>query len=216
MAHRRSNILEKRASILTVYAVGGIFTRGPGLSIIEATAVLPEGRITPEDAGLWKDSQIEPLRKIVEFAHSQNQKVGIQLAHAGRKASTVAPWLHGGLAATESVGGWPDNVLGPSTVPYHDDFPVPKEMSRAQIKAVVVAFVDAAKRAMTAGIDVIEIHCAHGYLLCSFLSPMSNKRTDEYGGSFENRIRLPLEIVDAVREVIPEDMPLFLRWGLSS
>jgi len=196
--------------------VGGIFTRGPGLSIIEATAVLPEGRITPEDAGLWKDSQIEPLRKIVEFAHSQNQKVGIQLAHAGRKASTVAPWLHGGLAATESVGGWPDNVLGPSTVPYHDDFPVPKEMSRAQIKAVVVAFVDAAKRAMTADIDVIEIHCAHGYLLCSFLSPMSNKRTDEYGGSFENRIRLPLEIVDAVREVIPEDMPLFLRWGLSS
>ncbi|OAX38157.1 FMN-linked oxidoreductase [Rhizopogon vinicolor AM-OR11-026] len=191
--------------------LGGIFTRGPGLSIIEATAVVPEGRITPEDAGLWKDSQIEPLRKIVEFAHSQNQKVGIQLAHAGRKASTVAPWLHGGLAATENVGGWPENVWAASTVPYNDEFPVPKELSTAQIKAVVVAFADAAKRALTAGIDVIEIHNAHGYLLFNFLSPATNKRTDEYGGSFENRIRLTLEIVDAVREIIPEDMPLFLR-----
>lgn len=191
--------------------LGGIFTRGPGLSIIEATAVVPEGRITPEDAGLWKDSQIEPLRKIVEFAHSQNQKVGIQLAHAGRKASTVAPWLSLGLAATESIGGWPDNVWGPSTVPYHDTFPVPKELSKAQIKAVVVAFAEATKRALKAGIDVIEIHNAHGYLLFSFLSPISNTRTDEYGGSFENRIRLTLEVVDAIRDVIPEDMPLFLR-----
>ncbi|KAG2133711.1 hypothetical protein DEU56DRAFT_871905 [Suillus clintonianus] len=191
--------------------LGGIFTRGPGLSIIEATAVLPEGRISPEDAGLWKDSQIEPLRKIVEFAHSQNQKISIQLAHAGRKASTVSSWLHVGLAATESTGGWPDNVWGPSTVPFADDFPVPKELSKAQIKAVVVAFVDAARRALKAGIDVIEIHNAHGYLLFSFLSPISNRRTDEYGGSFENRIRLTLEVVDAVREVIPEDMPLFLR-----
>lgn len=198
-------------ALLTVHAVGGIFTRGPGLSIIEATAVLPEGRITPEDAGLWKDSQIEPLRKIVEFAHSQSQKVGIQLAHAGRKASTVAPWLHGGLAATENVGGWPDNVWGASAVPYNDDFPVPKELSRAQIKAVVVAFVDAAKRALKAGIDVIEIHTAHGYLLFSFLSPTSNKRTDDYGGSFENRIRLILQVVDAIREIIPDNMPLFLR-----
>ena len=194
-----------------VYPVGGIFTRGPGLSIVEATAVLPEGRITPEDVGLWKDSQIEPLRKIVEFAHSQNQKVGIQLAHAGRKASTVAPWLHAGIAATENVGGWPDNVWSSSAVPFNDDFPVPKELSKAQIKAVIVAFVDAAKRALKAGIDVIEIHNAHGYLLFSFLSPASNKRTDEYGGSFENRIRLTLEIVDAIRAVIPEDMPLFLR-----
>ncbi|KAG0708002.1 hypothetical protein DFH29DRAFT_894579 [Suillus ampliporus] len=191
--------------------LGGIFTRGPGLSIIEATAVLPEGRITPEDAGLWKDSQIEPLRKIVEFAHSQNQKVGIQLAHAGRKASTVAPWLHGGLVATENVGGWPGNVWGSSTVPYDDTFPVPKELSKTQIRAVVVAFVEAAKRALKAGIDVIEIHNAHGYLLFSFLSPVSNQRTDEYGGSFDNRIRLTLEVVDAIREVIPEDMPLFLR-----
>ncbi|KAH7909616.1 hypothetical protein BJ138DRAFT_1154871 [Hygrophoropsis aurantiaca] len=191
--------------------LGGIFTRGPGLSIIEATAVLPEGRITPEDTGLWKDSQIEPLKKIVEFAHSQNQKIGIQLAHAGRKASTVAPWLHPGLVATESVGGWPDNVWGPSPIPFDDKFPFPKEITKEGIKAVVVAFVQAAKRALTAGIDVIEIHNAHGYLLSSFLSPNTNKRTDEYGGSFENRIRLTLEVVDAIRGVIPDDMPLFLR-----
>lgn len=186
--------------------------RGPGLSIIEATSVVPEGRITPEDAGLWKDSQIEPLRKIVEFAHSQNQKVAVQLAHAGRKASTVAPWLSMHLAATESTGGWPDNVWGPSTVPYSDTFPVPKELSKAQIKEVVVAFAEAARRALKAGVDVIEIHNAHGYLLFSFLSPISNARTDEYGGSFENRIRLTLEVVDAVRNIIPEDMPLFLRY----
>ncbi|OAX38165.1 FMN-linked oxidoreductase [Rhizopogon vinicolor AM-OR11-026] len=191
--------------------MGGIFTRGPGLSIVEGTAVLPEGRITPEDAGLWKDSQIEPLRKIVEFAHSQNQKVGIQLFHAGRKASTIAPWLHSGHAATENEGGWPDNVWGASAIPYDDNLNMPKELSKAQIKAIVVAFVDAAKRALKAGIDVIEIHSAHGYLLCSFLSPTSNKRTDEYGGSFENRIRLTLEVVDAIRKIIPEDMPLFVR-----
>ncbi|KAG0695488.1 hypothetical protein DFH29DRAFT_955110 [Suillus ampliporus] len=193
------------------YPVGGIFTWGPGLSMIEATAVVPEGHITPEDAGLWKDSQIEPLRKIVEFAHSKNQKVGIQLAHAGRKASTVAPWLDGGLAATESIGGWPDNVWGPSTAPYHDTFPVPKELSKVQIQAVVVAFVESAKRALKAGIDIIEIHNTHGYLLFSFLSPVSNQRKDKYGGSFENHIRLTVKVVDAIREVIPEDMPLLLR-----
>lgn len=196
------------------FPVGGIFTRGPGLSIIEATAVLPQGRITPEDAGLWKDSQIEPLRKIVEFAHSQNQKIGIQLAHAGRKASTVTPWLHSGLVAPEKIGGWPDNVWAPSTVPFNNNFPVPKELSKAQIKEVVVAFADASKRALKAGVDVIEIHNAHGYLLFSFLSPQSNKRTDEYGGSFENRIRLTLEVVDAIRDIIPSDMPLFLRCAI--
>jgi 2,4-dienoyl-CoA reductase-like NADH-dependent reductase (Old Yellow Enzyme family) len=192
--------------------VGGIFTRGPGLSMIEATAVVSEGRVTAEDAGLWKDSQIEPLRKIVEFAHSQNQKVGIQLAHAGRKASTVVPWLSSGVAATERIGGWPDNVWGPSTVPYKDTYPVPKEISKAQINAIVVAFAEATRRALKAGIVVIEIHNGHGYLLFSFFSPISNKRTDEYGGSFENRIRLTVEIVDTIRDVIPENMPLFLRY----
>ncbi|KAI0714069.1 FMN-linked oxidoreductase [Cerioporus squamosus] len=191
--------------------LGGIFTRGPGLTMVEATAVTPEGRITPEDSGLWTDEQIEPLRRIVQFAHSQNQKIGIQLAHAGRKASTVAPWLDMGATATEAVGGWPHDVLAPSAVPYSDTFPNPKELDKQGIKRIVAAFVAAAKRALQAGVDVIEIHNAHGYLLDSFISPASNKRTDEYGGSFENRTRLTLEVVDAVRAVIPPHMPLFLR-----
>jgi 2,4-dienoyl-CoA reductase-like NADH-dependent reductase (Old Yellow Enzyme family) len=192
--------------------VGGIFTRGPGLTFFEATAVVEEGRITPEDAGIWSDDHTESFAKIIEFAHSQNQKIGIQLAHAGRKASTVAPWIGGNPTAVESVGGWPDNVWGPSTVPYTETYPAPKELKQEGIKRVVQAFANAAKRAVKAGIDVVEIHNAHGYLLHSFLSPASNKRTDEYGGSFENRTRLTLEVVDAVRSAIPNDMPLFLRW----
>lgn len=195
--------------------LGGIFTRGPALTIIEASAVLPEGRITPEDVGLWQDSQIEPMRKIVEFAHSQNQKIAIQLAHAGRKASTLAPWLHMGLVATEEQGGWPEDVWGPSAIPFNDQFPKPKELTKEGIKRVKSAFVAAAKRALKAGFDVIEIHSAHGYLLSSFLSPVSNKRTDEYGGSFENRIRLLVEIADAIRAVIPPSMPLFVRVSAS-
>ncbi|KAI6096790.1 hypothetical protein EV401DRAFT_2057573 [Pisolithus croceorrhizus] len=166
--------------------LGGIASRGPGLTMIEATAVVPEGRLTPEDAGLWKESQAESLRPIVEFVHSQNQKIGIQLGHAGRKSSMIAPWLEGAMLATE-------------------------EMSKEQIKKVAVAFAEAAKRALKVGVDVIEIHGAHGYLVSSFLSPHSNKRTDEYGGSFENRIRFPLEVVDPVRNVVPDDMPLFFR-----
>lgn len=199
------------ADLRALTTVGGILSRGPGLTVIEATAVLPEGRITPEDAGLWDDEQIEPLHRVVQFAHSQNQKIGIQLAHAGRKASTVAPWLSFGAVASEAVGGWPEEVYGPSEVPYSDALPKPKALDKAGIKRVVAAFVAAAKRALKAGIDVIEIHNAHGYLLDSFLSPVSNKRTDEYGGSFENRTRLTLEVVDAVRAVIPPTTPLFLR-----
>ena len=137
--------------------------------------------------------------------------MAIQLAHAGRKASTYSPWVAGDYLATEVANGWPDNVWGPSAVPYNEFVAVPKELTKDGIKRVVQGFVDAAKRAVKAGIDVIEIHNAHGYLLHSFLSPASNKRTDEYGGSFENRTRLTLEIVDAVRAVIPNDMPLFLR-----
>ena len=196
-----------------IRTVGGIFTRGPGLTIIEATGVVPQGRITPEDAGLWSDDQIPPLKALVEFAHTQGQKVGIQLAHAGRKASTVAPWLSFHASATEEHGGWPDDVWAPSAIPYSDTFPKPKELTKEGIKDVVKAFVEAAKRALKAGIDVIEIHNAHGYLLSEFLSPQTNKRTDEYGGSFENRIRLTLEVVDAVRGVIPPSMPLFLRYA---
>ncbi|KAK6609462.1 NADH:flavin oxidoreductase NADH oxidase [Botrytis cinerea] len=195
----------------------GIISRGPGLSFIEATAVLPEGRITPEDCGLWKDSQIAPLRRIVQFAHSQGQKIGIQLAHAGRKASTVAPWLsmsRGPAAPSKNVNGfendgftpahgWPDNVKGPK---HH-----PHEMTLDDIKSLVQAFGDATRRAIEAGFDAIEIHGAHGYLLHQFLSPASNKRTDDYGGSFENRTRVVLEIVDRTRQIMPKNMPLFFR-----
>ncbi|KZT65810.1 FMN-linked oxidoreductase [Daedalea quercina L-15889] len=191
--------------------MGGIISRGPGLSFVESTAVTPEGRITPEDVGLWSDEQIGPLAQAVAFAHSQNQKIGIQLGHAGRKASTVAPWLDMGATAEEAANGWPDDVWAASAIRFSDTFPQPKELTLEGIKRIKHAFVDAARRALRAGFDVIEIHNAHGYLLHGFVSPVSNKRTDEYGGSFENRTRLTLEIVDAVRAVIPPDMPLFLR-----
>ena len=191
--------------------LGGIIQRGPGLTFTEATAVVPEGRITPEDAGLWQDSQIEPFRQIVEFAHSQNQKIGIQLAHAGRKASTVAPWLSMGDVATKELNGWPDNVKAPSAIPFNDKHADPKEMTKEDIESFKKAYKEAIQRALKAGFDVIEIHNAHDYLLHEFLSPATNKRTDEYGGSFENRIRLTLEIVDIARQTIPDTMPLFLR-----
>ncbi|KAL5513122.1 OYE32_2 [Sanghuangporus vaninii] len=191
--------------------LGGILTRGPALTILEATGVEPQGRITPECSGLWSDEQIPPLREIVQIAHSQGVKIGIQLAHAGRKASTVAPWLDAGATAKSEYGGWPDDVWAPSAIPYNDAFPKPKELTKDRIKQTVRAFVQAAQRTVQAGFDVIEIHNAHGYLLHEFLSPISNKRTDEYGGSFENRIRLTLEVIDAMRAVIPKDMPLFVR-----
>ncbi|KAI0801457.1 FMN-linked oxidoreductase [Fomes fomentarius] len=190
--------------------LGGILTRGPGLSIAEATAVLPEGRITPEDAGIWTDEQAAAWARIVEFAHSQNQKIAVQLAHAGRKASAVAPFVLGRVA-DETAGGWPDEVYGPSAIPYSENSLIPQALTKEGINRIVKGFVDAAKRSLKAGFDVIEIHAAHGYLISTFLSPQSNKRTDEYGGSFENRIRLAVEIVDAVRAVIPPTMPLFFR-----
>jgi len=191
--------------------LGGIAQRGPGFLMVEATAVLPEGRITPQDCGLWKDSQIEPLRRVIEFVHSQGQIIGVQIAHAGRKASTVAPWLSTGDMATERAGGWPDNVKGPSNIPFSDRFPLPKEMTKQDIEELKEAWVAAVKRAVKAGADFIEIHNAHGYLLFSFLSPVTNKRTDEYGGSFENRIRLSLEIAELTRKAVPDTMPVFLR-----
>jgi len=191
--------------------LGGIIQRGPGITCVEATAVVAEGRITPEDSGLWKDSQIAPLKEIVDFAHSQGQKIMIQLGHAGRKASTVAPWLSSGDIAPKELGGWPDNVYAPSAIPFNDHHAKPKAMTKEDIETVKTAFGSSIKRALTAGFDAIEIHNAHGYLLHSFLSPVSNQRTDEYGGSFENRIRLTLELVDLARQAIPEAMPLFLR-----
>ncbi|KAE8142803.1 FMN-linked oxidoreductase [Aspergillus pseudotamarii] len=189
---------------------GGIAQRGPGLMIIEATAVVPEGRITPGCVGLWKDSQIAPIKQVIEFAHSQGQKIGIQLAHAGRKASTVAPWL-GGVIATDAVGGWVDNVKGPSAIPFAPDDIIPKAMTKEDIQELKDAWVTAAKRALAAGADFIEIHNAHGYLLSSFLSPAANQRTDEYGGSFENRLRLPLEIAKLTRDTVGPNVPVFLR-----
>ncbi|KAI1912677.1 NADH-dependent flavin oxidoreductase [Ophidiomyces ophidiicola] len=195
--------------------LGGISLRGPGFILMEATAVLPEGRISPEDAGLWKDSQIEPLRRLTEFIHSQNQVIGIQLAHAGRKASTLAPFLATGDIAVEAAGGWPDNIKGPSDIPYSARLGQPKAMAKADIEEVKQAWGASVRRAVAAGMDFIEIHNAHGYLLYSFLSPVSNNRTDEYGGSFENRMRLTNEIVDICRQNMPEDMPLFLRFSAS-
>ncbi|KAE8157301.1 FMN-linked oxidoreductase [Aspergillus tamarii] len=189
---------------------GGIAQRGPGLMIIEATAVVPEGRITPGCVGLWKDSQIAPIKQVIEFAHSQGQKIGIQLAHAGRKASTVAPWL-GGVTATNAVGGWVDNVKGPSAIPFAPDDIIPKMMTKEDIQELKDAWIAATKRALAAGADFIEIHNAHGYLLSSFLSPSANQRTDEYGGSFENRLRLPLEIAKLTRDTVGPNVPVFLR-----
>ncbi|KAK2761789.1 hypothetical protein FQN54_001617 [Arachnomyces sp. PD_36] len=193
--------------------LGGIAMRGPGFMLVEATAVLPEGRISPEDSGLWKDSQIEPLRRIVEFAHSQGQKIGVQLAHAGRKASAVAPFISSDAVATEKVNGWPNNVKGPTTTPFSPNLATPKEMTLQDIEEVKTAWVAAVQRALKAGVDFIEVHSAHGYLLSSFLSPATNTRTDQYGGvnSFENRIRLPLEIAALTRANVPDTMPVFLR-----
>ncbi|PSS32035.1 hypothetical protein PHLCEN_2v2180 [Hermanssonia centrifuga] len=191
--------------------IGGIVSRGPGLSFIEATAVVPEGRITPEDLGIWSDEHIPAFAELTTFAHSQNQKIAIQLAHAGRKASTLAPWLPQNQIATEELGGWPDDVVGPSAIVHSDGLATPKQLTKEGIRGVVQAFADAARRAVQAGFDVIEIHGAHGFLLHSFMSPVSNHRTDEYGGSWENRTRILIEIVDAIRKVVPADLPVFYR-----
>ncbi|KAJ1907923.1 hypothetical protein IWQ60_011779 [Tieghemiomyces parasiticus] len=194
--------------------LGSFAVRGVGLIMMEATGVLPNGRITPGCLGLWKDDHIPHFERIVKFAHSQGTPMGIQLAHAGRKASTHTPFAgrHSDLMVGADQGGWPDNVWGPSDEPYSpQDMPIPHAMTLAQIQELKDAFVAATRRADKAGFDVIEIHSAHGYLLSTFLSPSSNHRTDQYGGSFENRTRLLLETVAAVREVWGEERPLFVR-----
>ncbi|KAL3431589.1 hypothetical protein BDV09DRAFT_198575 [Aspergillus tetrazonus] len=191
--------------------LGGIIQRGPGLSIIESTAVQKEGRISPQDIGIWEDGQIEGLKRITNFVHTQNQIIGIQLSHAGRKASTMAPFLEKTATAEKADGGWPDKVYAPSALPYNQAYPVPHAMTVQQIRDLKQAFVDAALRSVKAGFDLVEIHAAHGYLLHQFLSPVSNSRADEYGGSFENRTRLLLEITAGVRAAIPAEMPLFVR-----
>jgi 2,4-dienoyl-CoA reductase-like NADH-dependent reductase (Old Yellow Enzyme family) len=198
-----------------VQHLGSIATRGAGLVMVEASAVVPEGRISKEDSGIWKDSQAESLRRIATYFHSQGKHLSLQLAHAGRKASVVAPWLGHergkSIMATKAIGGWPDKVVGPSPIPWSDHLATPIEMSKEDIKDVVQAFAVAATRCVRAGVDSLEIHAAHGYLIHSFLSGASNTRTDEYGGSFGNRIRILMETVDAIRKVIPKDMPLFVR-----
>ncbi|KAN0108605.1 NADH-dependent flavin oxidoreductase-like protein [Hyaloscypha variabilis] len=168
------------------------------------------GRIDPNRAGLWKDEQIASLKTIVDFTHSQTQLIGIQLFHGGRKASTVAPWL-GAHNATREAGGWGDDIIGSSAVPYDENSFVPREMTLSDIAEFRKDWVSAVKRSLRAGFDVIEIHAAHGFLLHIFSSPVSNKRTDMYGGSFENRIRLLLEIIQDTRHAILGTMPLFLR-----
>ena len=156
--------------------LGSFALRGAALTIVEATAVTPNGRISPEDSGLWQDSQIAPLKRIVDFIHSQGQKVGIQLAHAGRKASTLGPWNshNGSEVALAEHGGWPDNLWGPSAIAWDEGYPTPKEVTVDEIKYLIKSFADAAKRAVQAGVDTIEIHGAHGYLISEFLSPISN------------------------------------------
>lgn len=157
--------------------LGQFAQRGAGMVMVEATAVEPRGRITPEDSGLWQDSQIEPLRRIVDYIHSQNTKAAIQIAHAGRKASTLAPWIGGTVnkaIADERLGGWPEDVWGPSTIPFAEDHALPHEVTKGEIEGLVQKFAETAKRAVKAGFDVIEIHGAHGYLISSFLSPLSN------------------------------------------
>ncbi len=181
---------------------------GTGLIILEATAVLPEGRITPGDLGLWKDEQTEGLKKITGFIHSHGSVAGIQLAHAGRKASCAVPF-EGGAQLNISNGGW--QTAGPGTLPFNTGDRIPLALDKKGIENVVAGFKDAAVRAHAADFDVIEIHSAHGYLLHEFLSPLSNQRNDEYGGSFENRIRLLLQTVEAVRTVWPDGNPLFVR-----
>ena len=182
---------------------------GAGLVITEASAVVPEGRITPQDLGIWKDEHVAMLARIVEFLHSQGAHAGIQLAHAGRKASMQRPW-QGERLLSPAEGGWED-VMAPSAVAFREDYAKPHELDAAGIARVKEAFAAAARRALAAGFDVVELHAAHGYLLHEFLSPLSNKRGDEYGGSFENRVRLLVETVDAVRAVLPAGMPLFVR-----
>lgn len=181
---------------------------GAAAVIAEATAVTAEGRISPVDLGIWKDAHIEPLARIAAFIRGQGGVPGIQLAHAGRKASVKRPW-EGGGAAADSEGGW--TPVAPSAVPFDARYRAPEGLDEAGIRTIADAFGAAARRAMLAGFQIIEIHAAHGYLVHQFLSPLSNHRTDAYGGSFENRTRFAREVLTAVRKVWPADLPLFTR-----
>ncbi len=187
--------------------LGSLARGGAGLVMTEATAVVPEGRISPEDTGIWNDEQQAAWARVVDFIHEQGAVAAIQLAHAGRKASTFSPWNgRGSVSITE--GGW--QTVAPSPVPF-PGLEEPRALSLGDIDALTTAFADAARRSVAAGFDVLEIHAAHGYLLHEFYSPLSNKRTDEYGGSFENRVRLLLQVVAAVQAAVPDETPVVVR-----
>lgn len=181
---------------------------GAGLVIAEATAVSPEGRISPGDCGIWADAQVEAFRPITSFIEAHGSVPGIQIAHAGRKASTDLPW-RGGQPLGESEGGW--LPMAPSPVAFDEDHPVPREMTESDMDRVVTEFEAAAERSLSAGFKVLELHMAHGYLIHEFLSPLSNIRKDRWGGALENRIAFPLRVATAVRKVWPEHLPLFVR-----
>ena len=176
---------------------------------VEATAITPAGRISPADMGIRGEQHIEPLARIARFVESQGAVAGIQLAHAGRKASCEPPWLGGASIKSREAGGW--SVVGPSPLPFSEGDPLPAPLDKAGIDAIVAAFESAARRALVAGFRVIEIHAAHGYLLHEFLSPLSNHRTDDYGGSLENRMRLTLRVAERLRSLLPAELPLFVR-----
>jgi 2,4-dienoyl-CoA reductase-like NADH-dependent reductase (Old Yellow Enzyme family) len=181
---------------------------GAGLVMLEATAVQPEGRISPWDMGIWADAHVESLRPVVQVIESAGSVPAIQLAHAGRKASHDPPW-RGGKFLSTADGGW--GIAGPSPLPFQDGWGTPHELSLEDIDGIVADFALAAKRAVLSGFRVVELHMAHGYLVCEFLSPLSNQRTDAYGGSLKNRARFPLSVIRAVRNAIPDAMPLFVR-----
>jgi 2,4-dienoyl-CoA reductase-like NADH-dependent reductase (Old Yellow Enzyme family) len=189
--------------------LGGLAQGGAGLVMAEATAVEPIGRISPADLGLWKDEQVEPLARVARFIKAQGAVPAIQLAHAGRKASVNPPWVDGGRPVRPRDGGW--NVVGASYEPFAEGHQPPMPLSRTELERLPGLFAEAARRALAAGFEVIEIHAAHGYLLHQFLSPLTNKRGDGHGGPFDGRVRLVREVVGAVRGSLPERIPLFLR-----
>lgn len=181
---------------------------GAGMVMVEATAVSPEGRISPDDSGIWSDVHALAFTPIARFLREQGAVAGIQLAHAGRKASTDRPWLGGDPMGPEKRGWQP---IAPSPLPFTPNHPIPREATTADLDEICTQFIDAGKRAKVAGFQTIEIHMAHGYLLHEFLSPLTNHRTDEYGGILENRMRFPLRVASAVREIWPSDLPVFVR-----
>jgi len=192
--------------------IGSFATGGAGLIMMEATGVVPEGRISTQCLGLWNEAQKERLIPIVDFAHSMGTKIGIQLAHAGRKGSCLPPWSERPMATIEE-GGW--ECVAPSAISFGGKYPTPRALTISEIDELIISFGNAAKRAVSAGFDLVEIHAAHGYLIHQFLSPISNTRTDVYGGNFENRARFLKEISKSVRAQIPDSMPLFVRISAS-